>query len=443
MLLISCFLSAQFNSYLRSDFPLQKEKISKISKKSTVLIELLESQSINQESILKGAAAKQKLDSTVTRVINSETQVWQNDNKDEFVYDSNLKNTAWFSKEWNLTSKKWEIWIKTELGYDNKNRVNSMLMYEKDSITQVLVASSKFLIFYNSEGMQDSTLTYFTEDGGVKWSLEMKQINYYNASKQLIKVDVWALDEEKGKLMLSMKVAYTYTAAGKIQTSTTNYIMEGEEITWSKIVYNYDGSNKLTSSENWQLNFMTFALEKTSRDSYQYNAVGDVSVEIYSTWNGTSWIEKEKDESTYSSTNFSDVVFPQFIGLLGIGESTEFNYNKAIAGTNTFEMSNGNWKNTERKVFYYSTGTSTSIDETSNSLFTVYPNPASNSVSFRWNGNYESLSLELYQITGVKAMEQIIYPSSEISVSRLENGIYFFRLLNGQQTLHAGKLIKK
>lgn len=435
---------AQNKNDLLNKFQQLHEKNAKIIQKNAHFSNLLKANASNNEFIYsKSAAAQQKLDSSVTRILNTDTQLWQYDNKDEFIYDSNFKNTAWLSKEWKLEAKKWEIWIKTELGYDSHNRVNSMIMSELDTLNNELVPYSKMNVYYNSEGLQDSTISFFTEDAGEHWLYDLKQLNYYNTSKQLTKLDVWALDEESGVLTLSMNVLYTYTS-GKIKTSTTNYLMEGDEIPWSKTVYNYDGSGILTSTEDWDLNFMTFTLEKTSRNSFQYNAAGDVSVDIYSSWNGTSWVDEEKDETTYNSTNFSDIIFPKFIGLLGgIGETTEFIYNKAISGTNTFEMINGSWKNTEKTVFYYSGGTSTNIDESGNTLFNVYPNPASNSVSFRWKGNYESLTLEMYQITGVKVMEQIAYPGKLVSISKFENGIYFYKLLNGQQTIHTGKLIKE
>ncbi len=444
-IILAFFAGAQNKIDLQNKLQRAHEKNSKIIQKTTHFSSFIKAQASNRETLyFKSAATKQKLDSAVTRVLNSETQVWQYDSKDEFIYDSNLKNTSWLSKEWDLTLQKWEIWTKTDLGYDNQNRVNSMLMSESDELNPGLTLFSKMLVYYNSEGMQDSTLSFFTEDDGVNWDLEMKQINHYNASKRLTKLDVWALDEESGVLTLSMNVVYTYTAAGKIQTSTSIYIMEGEEIPWSKMVYNYDSSGMLTSTEDWGINFMTLALEKTSRNSYQYNANGDVIVDIYSSWNGTSWVDQEKDESTYGTTNFSDVVFPMYISMLGmVGESFEFNYNKVLAGTNTFEMVNGSWKNTEKTVFYYSGGTSTNIDETGNTLFNMYPNPASNSVSFRWKGNYDNLTLEMYQISGVKVMEQITYSGKPVSILKLENGVYFFKLLNGKQMVHTGKLIKR
>lgn len=448
-LFLSLILLAFFSDALNNATDLNKlqkihRKNLKIIQKTELVSNLLKANFAGNESLsMKSAATKQKLDSTVTRVLDAVTQAWQYESKDEFIYDSNLKNTAWLSKEWKQATKKWETWTKTEIGYDSHNRVNSMIMWDRDSLNNDIIPFSKTVVYYNSEGLQDSILSFHTEDAGVNWLLDIKQLNYFNASKRVTKIDVWALDEELGEMVLSMNVAYTYTASGNVKTSTTNYIMEEQEITWSKLVYNYDGSDILTSMEDWQLNFMTFSLEKTSRNSYQYNAAGDVSIDTYSSWNGVSWVDEEKDESTYNSTSFSEVVFPSFIGLLGIGVTTEFNYKKVITGTNTFKMVNGSWKNTEKLVFYYSGGTSTNIDENGTNMFSVYPNPASDLVSFRWKGNYENLNLELYQITGVKALEQITFPGELISISRLENGVYFFKLLNGNQTVHAGKLIKR
>ena len=443
LLMIAFMASTQNKEKLQMKIRQANEKFSKISQRTVLLSKLAERQSLNLESRLKSVAATQKLDSTVSRVLNTETQTWQNDYKDEFNYDSEMKNTFWLSKEWNLATKKWETWDKTELGYDNQKRVNTMLTYSLDSITKILTKSSKIQLYYNSGGMQDSAIWYSTKTAGAIWIKDIKYIYYYNASKQLIKTDIWSLDEEKGVFTLSMKVAYTYTPEGKIKTSSTNFIMEGVEMLWSKTEYNYDTSGKLTSSENWSLSFSTFVLEKNSRTAYQYNSSGDVSVDTYSTWNGTTWIDDEKDESSYSTTNFSDVIFPSYLSIFGMDGTSGFSSNKAIAGINTFKMLNGSWKNTDKTTFYYSAATSTNIAEFGNTLFSVYPNPASEYVNFNWKGNYESLSLEMYLLTGAKVMEQITFSGKPVSISKLENGIYFFRLLNGQQTLHAGKLIKK
>ncbi len=480
MFLISFGLSAENSNELQNKIQQKQEKfsvIAQLSAKLNILAKLNGS-----KMYLKSATATQKLDSTVNRVLNEETQLWQNDYKDENLYDAEMKNTAWIEKEWNLTDNTWDVISKTELGYDNNDRINSMLMYERDELTQTLIQVSKILISYNSEGMQDSLMMNSSEDNGVNWVLDMKQINHYNEAKQLIKTDFWGMDEDLGELILSMNVVNTYTASGKIKTSNMNVFDEGDEMLWSITEFNYDGSEKLTTTEYSAINLMTFTMEKNSRITnqynasggrnvtinsswngtswvdegkieYEYNAAGDVSVEIFSIWNGAAWIEEWKDEYIFGTTNFSEVTFPQidfimnvfssFLNLFGIQESIDFSYIKLITGVNSFEMVEGGWKNTEQTTFYYSGGISTNINEFENSFVSVYPNPASESINFSWKGNYEALSLEMYQITGAKVMEQIVYSGKPVSISRLNNGVYLFKLLNGQQNVKTGKMIKR
>ncbi|MGE0021569.1 MAG: T9SS type A sorting domain-containing protein [Draconibacterium sp.] len=470
MLLIAFMASPQNKTDLQKKIKQAQEKMMKISERSAALAKY-SNEVLTREQLLKSGMVTQRLDSTIDRVLNQETQLWQNDIKDEYIYDAELKNTSWVEKEWNLTTQNWNISSKIDLGYDAQKRVNLMLMYEKDEVSNALTPDSKILIHYNTDGKQDSTLTYTTPNEGTTWILVMKDVYYYNASKQLVKTEMWSLDEETGVLMLSMNIVYTYTASGKIKTLSENFIIEGDEMLWSKNEYNYDGADRLSTVEYSTVNFITFTLEKTSRDSYQYNASGKVSVEIYSTWNGStwvdedkyetqynangdvsveiyslwvenSWVQQDKDEYTYSNTNFTGVVFPALFYFYGLTEE-EFSLNKLITGINSFEMVNGSWKNTGNTTFYYSGGTATNINEFENNVISVYPNPAAESVYFGWKGNNESLSLELYQITGAKVIDQIVYSNQAVSISHLQSGVYFYKLLKGQQNLKTGKLIKK
>jgi hypothetical protein len=318
--------------------------------------------------------------------------------------------------------------------------------------------------------MQDSSLTYSTKTLGVTWILDIKNVSHYNASKKLIKTDMWMLDDQLGFLTLDMNIVYTYTASGKIKAATTNIVDGADEMPLSKIEYYYDGADRLTSREFSKLNFFTFAFEKTSRDTYQYNASGQVTVEInstwngawvnkdkyestynaagdesvyiYSTWNGTSWIQKEKDEITYSTINFSEIAFPAIFYFYGVNEA-DFSPNKAVTVVNNFEMINASWKNTGKTTFYYSGGTSTNIMEYENSVISVYPNPATESVNFSWKGNDEALSLQIFQITGAKVIEQPVYSGRPVTISHLENGVYLYKLQKGQQNVITGKMIKR
>ena len=441
LLVVALIASSQNKKDLQNKIQLAHEKISKISQRARALSKLSESQTFNAESLLKSAAT-QKLDSTVNWVWNVETQVWQNDYKEEFSFDSEMKYTSYLDKQWNSTSKSWDAVDKIEMKYDNQNRINSMLTYQSDSLTLALTPIYKLLFLYNSDGIQDSTFWYSTKTAGTSWFLILKQIDYFNAAKQLTKRDNWLFDEGLGLSKLVERDTLTYTSSGKILTSSINYFSGGNEFLNSKTEFNYDGSDKLSSIENSERIYMTYTLEKSSRSTYQYNALGDLSVENHSTWNGTSWVENDKDEYLYSTTNFSELVFPSF-PYLDVLNEPKFSYIKAISGINSSEMLNGSWKNTTKSTNYYSGITSTNINEFEKSVISVFPNPASESINFSWEGINESLSLGIYQMTGAKVIEQLVYSGRTVSISNLENGVYLYRLLNGQQQVKMGKLIKR
>ncbi len=438
--------------------------------KFSEMVKYAEKQINSKNAVLKNAAAVQKLDSIVEQTLNTETQVWHKDTKDEYFYDSEIKNTAWKSSEWNPESGMWFISSQTDLGFDNQDMVNSLIFYNRDTEADPLIQYSKMLIYYNPDGLQDSVIMYSKIENDI-WDLASKQIHHYNSSKQLIKTDIWAFDEDAGELISMQSVIYTYTESGKIESASTMFNMEGEEILYAKVEYNYDGSGNLTSEVTSAFSFFTFELENSSRYTYQYispgkvsvtiysnwvegtwldddktetqyNAAGDVSFEIYSTWNGAEWVQDEKDEYLYGSANFSDVIYPNFYMLFGMIEEVELMFNKIITGMNYYEMIDGSWVYNGKSTFYYSSGTSTKIEETKNALFSVYPNPAAESVNFKWNGNFEKLTLEMYQITGAKVLEQTALSGKTVSLSKLEDGVYFYKLMNGKETVHSGKLIK-
>ena len=459
------------NSQYSKNLQNKIEKVHEKCRNSSEIVKSIEIQYFNRTAYLKSAAATQKLDSAVTQILNRESSEWQYDYKDEYYYNSEFESTSWLNKEWDNELQVWNIWNKSELGYDSNGFINSMLMYERDFDSKELVQNGKIMIYSNSDGIQDSILMYSKLKLDDPWVLELKQVHQYNDKKQLTKTGMWAFDEDLEEVVLIQNVFYTYTATGKIQASNTAFIMEGEEIPYSQVKYNYDGSEKLTSKVTSNIDFFTFTMKETDRYSYQYNpsgkvaveiyskwidpewvnvdktqytynAAGDVSIETYSTWDD-DWVETDKYEYLFSSTNFSEIVLPNFYFLNGMeGDMEEFNFSKQITGTNSYELIDGNWILIDKSVFYYSSGTSTKINETDNSQFSVYPVPASESVSFSWNENYGNLTLQLYQITGAKVLEQLISSDKDISISKLENGVYFFKLLDGMQSVHSGKLIK-
>ncbi len=216
--------------------------------------------------------------------------------------------------------------------------------------------------------------------------------------------------------------------------------LTSEMVNVSRTTYQYNPAGQVSVEIYSTLNGTVWIDD--NKTEYTYNGAGDVSVETYSEWNGTAWVEKEKEEYLYNSMNFSDVVFPNFYVLFGMSVEPDLRYNKLVVADNSYEKLDGQWKHTDKSTYFYSSETSSGINETGNSLFSAYPNPVKESVKFSWKGNYENLKLVLYQVTGTKVMEQTITSGQPVSISQFENGVYIYKLLNSKQTLKTGKLIK-
>ncbi len=245
------------NSKISKNLQDKMVQIHEKNLKFSEMVKYAEKQINSKNAVLKNAAAVQKLDSIVEQTLNTETQVWHKDTKDEYLYDSEIKNTAWKSSEWNLESGMWVIWSQTDVGFDNQDMVNSLIFYNRDTEADPLIQYSKMLIYYNPDGLQDSVIMYSKIENDT-WEMSSKQIHHYNSSKQLIKTDFWAFDEDAGELISMQSVNYTYTESGKIESASTMFNMEGEEILYAKIEYNYDGSGNLTSEVTSAFNFFTF-----------------------------------------------------------------------------------------------------------------------------------------------------------------------------------------
>jgi hypothetical protein len=439
---ISVFASAQNQADLA-------RKIQQITEKHELLNQQLAffSNYSNEQNGLKSVAEVQTLDSTVTQIMIRETETWENDSKDEYLYDAEMRNTSWLSFGWNSDSETWKNDSKTDVEYNAQGQVSTLLMYSSDGENPDLILVSKLEVKYDAEGRADTIVSY-QKESETEWLVTSKQVFHYNETGQMVQVNYWVLQGEEGQeeLTESMKVEYIYGTSDELTTTNMYYLIEGEEILYSKMEYSYNEAGQPTSLEVSALNLVTLVFGKSNRTVYEYNAEGDVDFEIFSVWSTTTemYIEQYKDEYTYSDESFSEVVFPSYIDLFfGMSYEPGMSFNKLVTGVNTYQMINGNWEIDEKSTFYYSGGIPTGVDDIKNAVVAVYPNPATESVTFMWKDNYNGLDLEIYQMTGARVLAQKAFSGKLVPVSHLENGVYFYKLKDGSQTLFSGKMIKK
>lgn len=80
-----------------------------------------------------------------------------------------------------------------------------------------------------------------------------------------------------------------------------------------------------------------------------------------------------------------------------------------------------------------------SVNELSKNNILVYPNPASNFVSFAWDNDVVT-SVELYNTLGQKVMTVSASEASLIDLNSLNSGMYIYRVMNNNEVISTDKL---
>jgi hypothetical protein len=76
-----------------------------------------------------------------------------------------------------------------------------------------------------------------------------------------------------------------------------------------------------------------------------------------------------------------------------------------------------------------------------NEELSVFPNPATDQVTFSWNENSGMLNLKMFQPNGTCVIDKEISSNETVDVSDLSKGIYFYRLSNKNEIVKTGKLV--
>jgi hypothetical protein len=82
---------------------------------------------------------------------------------------------------------------------------------------------------------------------------------------------------------------------------------------------------------------------------------------------------------------------------------------------------------------------------TTESKFSVYPNPASQAITLNYISDLKINEAKIYDVTGrvVKSIENIRMGENSISVAELENGCYFLQVKDESGTPSTKRFIKK
>ncbi len=422
-----------------------KAKTDQIVQQAGLLSKTIRFAPPRSSSLLKSAPT-QKLDSIVSWTYDKPGETFIYDWRDVYQYQYDqikpMRIVGVAEQEWDTDAKAWKTVDVTDFEYGTDDKISTLLEFELDVINDILGLVSKMEINYNADGKLESMLVSSYETGG-EWKLDGENYFFYDASGRLSQWDIWALDDDE-VMTKSVIIRYAYNPSGQLITQSTYGFIGDVEMLFSKSDHSYNASGQLVTTIVSGLNFVSQEMENQRRTVYQYNTVGDVTIETDSKWNGTAgtWEDDEKYEYQYGALDFSEVAFLSFGSeIFGIGDPT-FMPTKAISGDKSFDMEDGLWVQTDKSTYYYSAGTSTGIEGPETSSTGFYPNPAFDEITLTLNDSSNDLKLQVFQITGAMVLEQMVSSGERVSVAHLARGIYLIKLLNGQQTVYTGKMLK-
>ncbi|MEA4986005.1 hypothetical protein SDC9_76059 [bioreactor metagenome] len=370
----------------------------------------------------------------------------------QYTYDENNNLVLEIAQTWDFTNQKWNNTTKVEYTYSNSGKVTGEIWYNGyNEDTMEWIKSRKVELDYNVDGTsalyadyewnivnQSWKLTYKTEnridaygetvlEQSIQWNSYLKQevINYkrekiYDEQRNLlsetyINTELYWDGDQYQVSTDGEKTENTYSAAGQLLTNITYYYSNGQFIGDEKYEYVYN---------------TTYPEAVETEYVYSWN-------ESTLTWN--------KEGKGVLTSNFEvsrdNMILP--FGDEGESREVEMYFSYMATELVQYEWSGevSDWVEESKVKVYFSQSEFSSVDDVDADHVTVYPNPVSDFISVRLNEN-TAANIRLYDLQGRKIYESPVNNQSKIDLSNLANGVYFYQIIRGQETV-TGKLLKK
>ncbi|NJB82793.1 T9SS type A sorting domain-containing protein [Wenyingzhuangia aestuarii] len=402
--------------------------------------------------------AKLSLDSIISYGKNESTGEWDKKIFKEFFLYSNYRDTVVEKSSWDNENNDWKIRVKEIKKYNDQNNI---IHYEHH-----LISKSKKRIDYNYTDKGD-----LVEIINSKWLVELykwlqieKMTKHYN-SKGLLQVDTsYTKYTDSDAWVLKSRKVYTYDTKNHILADTT-YIKQKNAHEWelfSTTKYEYNSGhlvNELFS--RWNSDVAKLIPYTRKEILYETNNWNVLATNEYK-WDKTidEWIIDLKHTFGYDAYNLLNSITNNYFDSETTNKKNVFSFDYSIkkedlilpSSYSNFDafhhkiISNEYFNNELEKYreanFYYSDAGSLSIiDNTSQEVLVVYPNPAKKSLFVNFPKIYNQALFELYDIRGNKIISSTINNGEEIKINTLKKGVYIYSIICEQNRI-AGKLIK-
>ncbi len=425
---------------------------------------------------------------------------WINFWKDDYAYDEKGNLTKYVSSEWD--GNKWVNSWKEEYAFDEKGNLTQYVNSEWDG--NKWVNSWKFESDYDDQNNLNEKIDFYGD--GNDWIYNLKNKNEYDSNGNNILnsnyywdgfqwVNYWrnelAYDENGNDTLFIGYIGDgdTWVTSGKAELSYDlfqnlslyeNYTFMDSvfvKIAFMESFYNENENHNIKETKYY--NFGNDQWELFQRDEYNYDANWNLIQKDIFSFSENQWINVEKEESVYdeygnrieytystiyndneqllpewkeeytydNNFTFEDLILPftpyDLESASQEGSNIILMFKHKLTHLIFYESYGNDLAITGDYTIYYSEHNTTGINNyNSASNVNVFPNPATNQVSFNIDASINQFTLEFYDLQGKLVMSKIGENNTPVSIEILNKGLYFYRLTENQN-LYTGKFMVK
>jgi hypothetical protein len=432
--------------------------------------------------------ASEKLDSTINESWNSGTSLWTVSGKSKYTYQTAGNTTTVITlKRDASTGFLWVNYSRTETTVNGGGQTTLLILSSWNNILSQWIPFSKSEYTYDANG-NETLFTFYTSTSGTSipvWVASSKTESVYASNLLTLETDYkWVTSPSPG-WERTIKTEYTYSGANL--TKEEEYDWDKTIVDWvksTKTEYTYSGADLIKEeSSDWDKNVSTYI--KTLKTEYSYTG-GKMTQDISYEWDLTlpvpDWVYTEKNVYTYSGINITLVInsnwdntitVPAWVNSSKTEASYDINGRMILFGMYMWDESVNNWdglsksettygvtdgktytqsviysgdpattgwiKSTRSTSWYSGLNTSV-ISRSSENQVNVYPNPASDNISF--TGISGTATVVLIDMNGSKVLEQKLTDEGVLPVAGLTKGLYIYKV-SANGITRTGRVILK
>jgi hypothetical protein len=375
-------------------------------------------------------------DGNITLEINEnwdiETQSYVIIDKKEYTYDENGNQTYYISYDWDTETQSFYPSVITEYIYDNNgNQIMFSTNYNWDTVNQSWGYGSKSEETYDENGNQTYYISYDwdTETQSFYPSVITEYI-YDNNGNQIMSSNNSDWDTVNQSWGYGSKYEVTYDENGN-QTLYISYNWNTDTQSFEpgeKYEYTFDDNGKITStigSSNWDTGKQHFVTRSKRLWTWINYSNGEILFDSYdiSFWYDELGIYKPGLKSQYYTS---------------LDDENELHR----TGTNYVYDTNFNtWNDSGDNFSKYIKEYSLSTNSVEPNLFSIYPNPTSNTLQINSSEYLKTPIFELYDVKGSKILSNPFKLTEPIDVSDLQPSMYIYYVKDDNEVKQSGKVL--